>query len=53
MLNLSLFRYPGFIGVQLLPVATGFSFVALIVYLPIWFIAIQGAATSSPPLARP
>lgn len=42
MLDLSLFRYPRFIGVQLLPVATGFSFVALIVYLPIWFIAVQG-----------
>lgn len=42
MLDLSLFRYPRFIGVQLLPVATGFSFVALVVYLPIWFIAVQG-----------
>ncbi|MEQ9903070.1 MFS transporter [Pectobacterium aroidearum] len=42
MLDLSLFRYPRFIGVQLLPVATGFSFIALIVYVPIWFIAIQG-----------
>ncbi|ENG0874766.1 MFS transporter [Pseudomonas saponiphila] len=42
MLELSLFRYPRFIGVQLLPVATGFSFVALIVYLPIWFMVIQG-----------
>ena len=42
MLDLALFRYPRFIGVQLLPVATGFSFVALIVYLPIWFMAIQG-----------
>ena len=42
MLELSLFRYPRFIGVQLLPVATGFSFIALIVYLPIWFIVIQG-----------
>ncbi|MEQ9944213.1 MFS transporter [Pectobacterium aroidearum] len=42
MLELSLFRYPRFIGVQLLPVATGFSFIALIVYVPIWFIAIQG-----------
>lgn len=42
MLELSLFRYPRFIGVQLLPVATGFSFVALIVHLPIWFITIQG-----------
>ena len=42
MLDLSLFRYPRFIGVQLLPVATGFSFIALIVYVPNWFITIQG-----------
>jgi MFS family permease len=42
MLDLSLFRYPRFIGVQLLPIATGFSFVALLVYLPIWFIGVQG-----------
>lgn len=41
MLDLTLFRYPRFIGVQILPVATGFSFIALIVYLPIWFIAVQ------------
>lgn len=41
MLDLSLFRYPRFIGVQILPVATGFSFIALIVYLPTWFIAVQ------------
>jgi MFS family permease len=42
MLDLSLFRYPRFIGVQLLPIATGFSFVSLLIYLPIWFIGIQG-----------
>ncbi|MCW2476786.1 MFS transporter [Candidatus Symbiopectobacterium sp. NZEC151] len=42
MLDLFLFRYPRFIGVQLLPVATGFSFIALIVYVPIWFITVQG-----------
>lgn len=42
MLELSLFRYPRFIGVQLLPLATGFSFIALIVYVPIWFMVIQG-----------
>lgn len=42
MLELSLFRYPRLIGVQLLPVATGFTFIALIVYIPIWFIVIQG-----------
>ncbi|CAQ84350.1 major facilitator superfamily mfs_1 precursor [Photorhabdus asymbiotica] len=42
MLDLSLFRYPRFIGVQLLPISTGFCFVALLVSLPIWFIGIQG-----------
>ena len=42
MLDLSLFRFPRFVGVQLLPIATGFCFVALLVYLPIWFIGIQG-----------
>ncbi len=42
MLDLSLFKHPSFIGVQLLPIATGFSFIALIVYLPIWFIGIKG-----------
>ncbi|MCW2480240.1 MFS transporter [Candidatus Symbiopectobacterium sp. NZEC135] len=42
MLDIRLFRYPRFIGVQLLPVATGFSFIALIVYVPIWFIIVQG-----------
>lgn len=42
MLDLSLFLYPRFLGVQVLPVATAFSFVALVVYLPIWFTAIQG-----------
>ncbi|MDU9393650.1 MFS transporter [Pseudomonas japonica] len=42
MLDLSLFRYPRFVGVQLLPISTGFCFVALLVYLPIWFIGIQG-----------
>lgn len=42
MVDLTLFRYKKFVGVQLLPIATGFSFVALLVYLPIWFIVIQG-----------
>lgn len=42
MLDLSLFLHPRFLGVQVLPVATAFSFVALVVYLPIWFTAIQG-----------
>lgn len=42
MLDLSLFAFPRFIGVQLLPIATGFSFVSLLIYLPIWFIGVQG-----------
>jgi len=42
MLDLSLFKYPRFIGVQMLPIATGFGFVALLVYLPLWFIGIYG-----------
>lgn len=42
MLDLSLFKFPRFVGVQILPLATGFSFVVFLVYLPIWFITIQG-----------
>lgn len=42
MLDLSLFRHARFLGVLLLPVVTGFSFIALLVYLPIWFIGIKG-----------
>jgi len=42
MLDLSLFRYPRFVGVQLLPIATGFGFVAMLVYLPLWFIGVLG-----------
>lgn len=43
MLDLSLFRYPRFIGVQVLAVATAFSFIAPVIYLPTWFITIQRA----------
>lgn len=42
MLDLSLFRYPRFIGVQLLPVATTYSYVVLLVLLPSRFIGIEG-----------
>ncbi|MGK2888826.1 MAG: hypothetical protein ACSLEN_06015 [Candidatus Malihini olakiniferum] len=42
MLDIPLFRYPRFISIQLLPVATGFIFIALIVYVLIWLITVQG-----------
>ena len=41
MLDLSLFRFPRFIGVQALPLATGFCFVVLLVILPMQFIGIM------------
>lgn len=42
MLDLDLFRYPRFVGVQVLPVATGFSFVVPLVFLPGRFIGVEG-----------
>lgn len=42
MLDLSLFRYPRFIGVQLIPIATCACFVVLLVILPLRFIGIEG-----------
>jgi len=42
MLDLSLFRYIRFIGVQALPLATGFCFVVLLVILPMLFIGVAG-----------
>ncbi|MEC5344387.1 MFS transporter [Brenneria populi] len=42
MLDLSLFRFPRFIGVQALPLATGFCFVVLLVLLPMFFIGVAG-----------
>lgn len=42
MLNLSLFRYPRFVGVQVLPIATTFSYVVLLVLLPSRLIGIEG-----------
>nr|WP_233284850.1 MFS transporter [Agrobacterium tumefaciens] len=41
MLDLSLFRYPRFIGVQLLPVATCACFVVLLVIIPLRLIGIE------------
>lgn len=43
ILDLSLFRFRGFVGVQLLPVATCFGFVVLLVILPLRFIGIEHA----------
>ncbi|GGB27597.1 MFS transporter [Tistrella bauzanensis] len=42
MLDLSLFRYPRFVGVQVLPVATCYCYVVLLVLLPLRFIGIDG-----------
>ena len=42
MLDLSLFRYPRFVGVQVLPLATAFCYVTLLLVLPTRFIGIEG-----------
>jgi hypothetical protein len=42
MLDLSLFRYPRFIGVQFLAAAPAYSYVVLLVLLPLRFIGVQG-----------
>ena len=42
MLDLSLFRYPRFVGVQLLAAAPAYGFVVLLVLLPIRFVGIEG-----------
>lgn len=42
MLDLSLFRFPRFVGVQLLAAAPAYAFVVLLVLLPIRFIGLEG-----------
>jgi len=42
MLDLSLFRYPRFVGVQFLAAAPAYSYVVLLVLLPQRFIGIEG-----------
>jgi MFS family permease len=42
MLDLSLFRIPRFVGVQLLPVATCYCYIVLLVLLPLRFIGVEG-----------
>ncbi len=44
MLDLSLFRFPRFVGVQLLAAAPAYGFVVLLVLLPIRFIGLEGCA---------
>lgn len=63
MLDLSLFRYPRFIGVQLLAAAPAYGFVVLLILLPVRFIGVEGmseitsgwlmAALSGPLLVLP
>jgi MFS family permease len=42
MLELSLFKYPRFVGVQILPVGTCYCYIVLIVMLPLRFIGAEG-----------
>ncbi|NBF02088.1 MFS transporter [Pseudomonas sp. Fl5BN2] len=42
MLDLSLFRYARFVGVQVLPIATCYCYVVLLILLPIRFIGVEG-----------
>jgi MFS family permease len=42
MLDLSLFRYPRFVGVQLLAAAPAYGFVVLLILLPLRFVGIEG-----------
>jgi hypothetical protein len=42
MLDLSLLRYPRFVGVQILPIATCYCYVVLLVLLPLRLIGIEG-----------
>jgi len=45
MLDLRLFRYPRFLGIQLLPIATCYCFVVLLALLPIRLMGISGLST--------
>lgn len=42
MLDLSLFRYPRFLGVQMLPIGTCYAYIVLVVLLPLRFIGVEG-----------
>ena len=63
MLDLSLFRYPRFVGVQCLAAAPAYAFVVLLVLLPLRLVGAEGVseaeagrvmlALSAPMLALP
>lgn len=42
MLDLSLFRFGKFVGVQILPIGTCYSFIVLVVILPLRFMGVHG-----------
>jgi MFS family permease len=42
MLDLSLFRFPRFVGVQILPIGTCYCYIVLVVMLPLRFIGVEG-----------
>jgi MFS family permease len=42
MLDLTLFRYPRFVGVQLLAAAPAYAYVVLLILLPIRFVGVEG-----------
>ncbi|CAE6744670.1 Multidrug resistance protein MdtL [Paraburkholderia aspalathi] len=44
MLDLSLFRYPRFVGVQVLPIATCYCYIVLLVVLPLRFVGADGCS---------
>mgnify|MGYP002719153855 FL=1 len=46
MLDLRLFRFARFIGVQLLPIGTCYCYIVLVVLLPLRFIGVEGASAS-------
>jgi len=46
LLDLSLFSQPAFLGVQLLPVATCFGYVVLLVVLPVQLLGVHGQSAT-------
>jgi MFS family permease len=42
MLDLTLFRFPRFVGVQMLPIGTCYCYIVLVVMLPLRFIGVEG-----------
>lgn len=42
MLDLSLFRFPRFVGVQMLPIGTCYCYIVLIIMMPLRFIGVVG-----------